>query len=56
MASLVACFLVFEDCVSSSSIKRRFLGMNFGVRGSSPDSASPAASIGGNSHPPPTPE
>ena len=29
MCSLVACFLVFEDCVSSSSIKRRFLGMNF---------------------------
>ena len=30
MGSLVACFLVFENCVSSSSIKRRFL--NFGVR------------------------
>ena len=29
MCSLVACFLVFEDCVSSSSIKRRFLGVNF---------------------------
>ena len=33
MGSLVACFWVFENCVSSSSssIKRRFL--NFGVRG-----------------------
>jgi hypothetical protein len=29
MCSLVACFWVFEDCVSSSSIKRRFLGVNF---------------------------
>jgi hypothetical protein len=32
MASLlVACFLFFEDCVSSSSIKRRFLAVNFGI-------------------------
>ena len=45
MASL-ACFLGFEDSVSSSIIKGRFL------EGSSSDSGSPPTSIGDNSHPP----